>query len=275
MGCDTPKVDSAMDLEIEMDNIKFLEQHPVLPTNRRKEHSRSGKSTSSAKEATSADRGASSSSGTPRNSTKPAATTVGPSKAGTKKTRKGTVQITTHVLRRLTPEEAKTKKFKCDACDYTGYSRASISTHYTASHPPCYCDVCGKVYSNPNALARHMYVHDPDKPYQCEDCQQSFSFESELVSHRMKHRTSPSFTCMFHKCGKKFRRMSELNSHVIEHSGTLYNCTKCNYNTNNPRHLRDHQRSHSDEKRYKCKYCEERFKYTSGRIRHYIKDHSR
>ena len=79
-----------------------------------------------------------------------------------------------------------------------------------------------------------MYVHDPDKPYQCEDCQQTFSFESELASHRMKHRTSPSFKCMFHNCGKEFRRMSELNSHVVVHSGRMYNCKKCNYSSNNP-----------------------------------------
>ena len=122
------------------------------------------------------------------------------------------------MLRRPTPEEAKTKKFRCDVCEFTGYSRASISIHYAASHPPCYCSVCGKVYANPNALSRHMYVHDPDKPYQCEDCQQTFSFESELTSHHMKHRTRPSFKCMFHNCGKEFMRMSELNSVYVKSS---------------------------------------------------------
>ena len=287
--------DSAMDLEIEMENTKFLEKYPAVSVTsiRRRGHPRqlataigpvlSGTAHNSASpiatstysaatvnKAVSTNMVASLASGTPCGSTASAVVSSTPT---TKKSRKGTVHITTHVLRRPTPEEAKTKKFKCKACEFTGYSRATISTHYAASHPPCYCSVCGKVYSNPNALARHMYVHDPDKPYQCDDCQQSFSFESELVSHRMKHRTGPSFTCMFHNCGKKFRRMSELNSHVVEHSGRMYNCKKCNYNTNNPRHLRDHQRSHSDEKRYKCKYCEERFKYTSGRIRHYEKEH--
>ena len=118
-----------------------------------------------------------------------------------------------------------------------------------------------------------MYVHQENKDYECADCYERFCFESELRAHRMKHRERPAFKCMFHKCGKEFMRMSELNSHVVTHSGKTYNCKKCDYETNNPRQLRDHQRCHSDELRYKCKYCEERFKYTSGRKRHTDKEH--
>ena len=256
-------LDSAMDLEIEMENTKFLEKYPAVPGKPSARRSSQRTSTTNA---------ASGTSGMPHSSTTsdvvPSTQTSAP-----RMSRKGTVQITTYVLRWPTPEEAKTKKFRCEACEFTGYSHVSVSIHYAASHPPCYCSVCGKVYANPNALAHHMYIHDPDKPYQCEDCDQTFSFESELASHRMKHRTNPSFTCMFHKCGKQFRHMSELNAHMVVHSGRLYNCKKCSYSTNNSRHLRDHQCSHSDEKKYKCKYCDERFKYTSGRIQHYDKDH--
>ena len=150
----------------------------------------------------------------------------------------------------------KEKKFKCEAegCSFTGYSQGAISTHYANSHPPCYCDICGKVYSNPNALARHKYVHNQEKPFVCVDCQERFSFQSELTAHRMKHRTSNAFRCMFHNCGKEFKRMSELNSHIVIHSGITHSCSKCDYTTNNPRQLQDHQRSHSNEKRYKCVY---------------------
>ena len=166
------------------------------------------------------------------------------------------------------------KKFKCEACNFTGYSRASISTHYTTNHPPCYCNKCGKVYSNPNALNRHMYVHQENKKYECADCLQRFFFESELVAHRMKHRVRPSFKCMFPTCGKEFRCMSELNSHVVIHSGNIYRCTKCDYETNNPRQLRNHQRSHSHELQYKCNFCDKRFKKnTSGKKRHTDKYH--
>ena len=123
------------------------------------------------------------------------------------------------------------------------------------------------------ALTRHMYSHKKDKEFECVDCYEQFAFESELAAHRMKHRTSAAFKCMFPCCGKVFKRMSELNSHVVTHSGNIHRCTKCDYDTTNPRQLRDHQRSHSDELRYKCNYCDERFKYTSGRKRHTDKHH--
>ena len=118
-----------------------------------------------------------------------------------------------------------------------------------------------------------MYIHRQDKEYECVDCHEQFCFESKLAAHRMKHRTMPAFKCMFPHCGKEFKHMSELNSHVVTHSGKKYNCTNCDYETINPRQLRDHQRSHSDEKRYKCKYFDERFKYTSGKKRHTDKYH--
>ena len=273
-----PSLNSALDLEIAMDNAQFLANHPliageprskesgptpVLTTQRGTPHSSSFRGTQSQTTASSRSNGSSSS------ASAPVRTPIVPRRSP----KKGTIKITSHVLRRPTPEETRSKKFKCEACDFTGYSRAAISIHYADSHPPCYCSNCGKVYSNPNALARHMYAHNPNKPFECADCDQTFSFESELAAHRMRHRTRPSFKCMFHTCNKEFRRMSELNSHVVVHSGKTHYCKKCDYSSNNPRQLRDHQRSHSETKRYKCKYCEERFKYTSGRIRHYEKEH--
>ena len=244
-----------MDLKIAMDNAKFLEANPLHgnTTNLRE---------STGKRNCIPERSRPQKTGTTNNSTETGI-----------RSPKGTVHITKHVLRKPTPEETKNKKFRCEACPHTGYSRASISIHYAANHPPCYCNTCGKVYSNPNALTRYMYVHRQDKDYECEDCHEQFCFESELAAHRMKHRMMPAFKCMFPLCGKEFRRMSELNSHVVIHSGKMHTCKKCDYETLNPRQLRDHQRSHSEEKKYKCKHCDERFKYTSGRKRHTDKYH--
>ena len=240
---------TALDLEITMDNAQFLNAHPIISSNSSDRRSRP-------------DPASTSHNATPRNSDSvgniPPATSHSSkgtphssSPAGNTSTsrtttshhhspKKGTITITSHVLRKPTPEETRSKKFKCEACEFTGYSRAAISIHYADSHPPCYCTQCGKVYANPNALSRHMCSHNPNKPFNCADCNQSFSFESELASHRMKHRTRPSFKCMFPTCRKEFRRMSELNSHVVVHSGKTHYCEKCSYTTNNPRQLRDH-----------------------------------
>ena len=113
-------LDSAFDLEIEMDNTKFLEQHPVVSATSAtttgsvdgitaySSASNAAHLVTSAENVNSANMGRTVSSGTPCNSKTPTAVLGKPT---AKKTYKGTVQITTHVLRRPTPEEAKTKKF--------------------------------------------------------------------------------------------------------------------------------------------------------------------
>ena len=152
-----PTTDTAMDLEIAMDNAKFIQSHPIVPSNT---------GTRSSRPRIVSPNTLPPSRGTPHNSvgTNVVSSSVTPA---CHTSQKGTIQFTSHVLRKPTPEEKKTKKFRCEACEFTGYSCASISIHYAVSHPPCHCNQCGKVYANPNSLARHMYVHNPEKLYEC------------------------------------------------------------------------------------------------------------
>ena len=186
---------------------------------------------------------------------------------------KGTFRTRTHGIRKLTPEERKDKTFKCEDCEFSAYSRKGVSDHYTEEHGSCTCEYCDRNFSNPHALKRHQYDHSIDKQYQCKDCDQEFYFQSELAAHRMKHRENPSFTCMANGCGKKFFRNSDLNAHVPVHSGVLHHCDHpgCTYSNLDKRLVTGHKRVHSDKKTFKCKYeeCDEAFKYTNARLRHY------
>ena len=123
-------LEPAIDLEIAMDNAKFLEANPLAgPTQRscrttiRNTSASTIRSSNSSKERGTPDNTRDRRFGSPR----------------------GVMQITSHVLRKPTPDERKDKKFKCDACPFTGHSRAAISIHYSSSHPLCYCMTCGKV----------------------------------------------------------------------------------------------------------------------------------
>ena len=241
------------DLELAMENAKFLDRHLLVDsTNIPTE---SGK--------------------TKKNRTETAKNKKITIRTNTPGSPKGQLTVKTHGIRRLGPEERQDKRFRCTECQFTGYSRATISDHFKTSHGPVYCTTCGKKCANPHALKRHEYEHADEKQFQCNTCGQEFFFESELRNHRIKHRTRPSFNCMHPGCGKSFKRNSELNAHVEVHSGHLWRCDSCDYSNTNKRLLKGHERIHSDKLKFKCKYegCEEKFKHTMAHLRHYNKDH--
>ena len=187
---------------------------------------------------------------------------------------RGHFSTKTHGIRKLTPEEKKEKRFKCEECKF---SRRSISEHYADVHGSCECEYCERTFANLHALKRHQYDHSSEKQYQCKDCGQEFYFNSELSAHRIKHRENPSFPCMSKGYGKIFYRNSDLNAHVLVHSGILHRCDhpNCTYSNYDKRLLTGHKHVHSDKKNFKCKYegCYEEFKHTNARLRHYKNVH--
>ena len=47
---------------------------------------------------------------------------------------KGVFRTKTHGIRQLTPEEKQDKLFRYEACNFTAYSRKSISDHFQDTH---------------------------------------------------------------------------------------------------------------------------------------------
>ena len=188
----------------------------------------------------------------------------------------GRLAVRTHGIRKMGPEERQDKQFHCTNCDFKGYSRASISDHFSKTHGVVHCETCGKQCPNPHALKRHEYTHADDKQHVCKTCNESFFFESELKNHRVKHRTGKSFFCMHTGCGKTFRRNSDLNAHAEVHTGKIWYCDHdgCDYSNRDKRLLKGHKRSHL-KATFNCKYdnCHKTFKHTMSRLRHYEKDH--
>ena len=241
------------DLEIAMENAKFLDQHLLIskPKPRPKPTMKENKTTK-----------------------KTVNVTLWTQTPGSPR---GQLTVRTHGICKLGPEERKDKIFECTLCQYTGYSRASMSEHYSTNHGAVYSSTCGKKCGNLHALKHHEYEHAGEKLFHCKDCNQSLYFESELTSHRIKHQKWPSYRCMHHGCGKTFKRNLELNAHVEVHSGKLWYCDHqgCEYSNADKQLLKGHQRCHSTELKFVCKYsdCDEKFKYTMAHLCHYEKDH--
>ena len=138
------------------------------------------------------------------------------------------------------------------------------------------CGICGRTFTLPSSLSRHMYDHN-ERRYHCNKCEQSFHFESELVSHKVSHRSKskPSFQCMKSKCGKWFMRKWDLMLHLKKHNGKKHKCDykDCTFSTDTEKQLKEHYKSHSDDCTVKCKLCGKGFKYRSGLKRHRDNDH--
>ena len=119
-----------------------------------------------------------------------------------------------------------------------------------------------------------MYEHE-DKRFNCDSCDFSSHFASELEVHKINHRKNPSYQCMYANCGKWFRRKWDLNLHVQKHKGIELKCDHddCKFKTSTKKQLMEHQKKHTDDYEYKCKICHKGFKYRSGLKRHRDKDH--
>ena len=134
-------------------------------------------------------------------------------------------------------EKASVKRaYKCTVCGTTRSSVQLINEHHLKDHKPQICPTCGKTFALASTLIKHMYTHEEQR-FQCDACDFSSHFESELNSHKIVHRKNPSFQCMVKNCGKWFHRKWELTSHLQKHQGKQLKCDQCDFTTNIKKHL--------------------------------------
>ncbi|NXA92255.1 ZN397 protein, partial [Melanocharis versteri] len=64
-------------------------------------------------------------------------------------------------------------------------------------------------------LGVHEQVHDREKPYECGECGNCFSWNSALIRHQRIHTRDGPYECG--ECGKNFQRSSTLLKHQRVH----------------------------------------------------------
>ena len=130
-------------------------------------------------------------------------------------------------------------KFPCDKCRKIFGSQKEVNEHFRTSHAPVQCDTCEKTFNTPAAMVKHKYKHY-DSMFECKHCGCLFHFKSQLREHLRVHHAEGNQTCFHLKCGKRFKRESELNAHLILHK-KMYKCDECAYSNSDPGNLRAHQ----------------------------------
>ena len=159
------------------------------------------------------------------------------------------------------------RKFKCKLCGEKLSSVQEFNQHCLVNHPPLPCPDCTRSFISPRTLAKHRYTH-AEYMYECADCGHGFTFKSQLESHRKVHLKMAGFVCFKPKCGKRFKRESELNAHLIVHDKKEIKCEHCDYSNPDIRNVCAHMKVHSDRLPYHCPLCQKGFKWQQQKRRH-------
>ena len=135
------------------------------------------------------------------------------------------------------------------------------------AHPPVKCDLCQEHFDTPAAMLQHKYKHY-DYMYKCKICDKGFQFESQKREHMRVHQTQGDWVCFKPKCGKQFKRESELKVHLFSHNKVPQKCEHCLYTNSDPRNLQVHMRKHSNVLPFKCSQCGKGFTWVQQCVRH-------
>ena len=88
------------------------------------------------------------------------------------------------------------------------------------------CMICQKTLLTPNSLRLHTYYHQQRK-FKCDDCNQSFVYQSKLKQHRHWHITQRLYCCFHGGCSQKYKHPQDLNRHVATHQQNQHECDFC------------------------------------------------
>ena len=107
------------------------------------------------------------------------------------------------------------KKYECGECGKTFREMANVKDHQLAVHlkiRPHTCHVCGKSFSLPLTLKKHLMTHSEDKDWFCFQCGKAFKCEQHLKNHQLVHdEDRETYQCEY--CLGLFKRPICLKKH--------------------------------------------------------------
>ncbi|KAF6073793.1 zinc finger and BTB domain containing 41 [Phyllostomus discolor] len=152
------------------------------------------------------------------------------------------------------------------------------------------CPKCDKTFDRIGKYESHTRVHTGEKPFECDICRQRYSTKSNLTVHRKKHSNETDFHKKEHKCpycnklhaskktlAKHVKRFHPENAQefisIKKTKSESWKCDICKKSFTRRPHLEEHMILHSQDKPFKCTYCEEHFKSRFARLKHQEKFH--
>ncbi|XP_055978943.1 zinc finger and BTB domain-containing protein 40 [Sorex fumeus] len=151
--------------------------------------------------------------------------------------------------------------------------------HSKEYHP---CLTCGKIFSAPSMLERHMVTHVGGKPFSCGICNKAYQQLSGLWYHNrthhpdvfaaQNHRSSRFSSLQCSSCDKTFSNTMEHKRHIkTEHADVKFHeCDQCKELFPTPALLQVHIKcQHSGSQHFRCLYCGATFRFP-GALQHHV-----
>lgn len=165
---------------------------------------------------------------------------------------------------------------KCSVCGKEFAGKTSLKQHMRTTHPGLhFCTICFDAFTTKEHLITHKLQHKTS--HQCPECFLQCANKATLNQHRQKvhkisglsitKKASRSFEC--NRCKASFSQMSDLNRHLLGHTGEKpFKCKQCGACFTRKSSLNKHERIHTGEKPYSCRECGMSFAYRYQINRH-------
>ncbi|XP_006821993.1 uncharacterized protein LOC102806249, partial [Saccoglossus kowalevskii] len=141
------------------------------------------------------------------------------------------------------------KSFECSICRRRYLNKETLDAHVQRHGERRYpCDTCGMSFKALAELTEHRLIHSLPKNYPCEVCRFEFHRRNELLLHMSKaHPNTRPFEC--ENCDKSFSTVESLRVHQRCHTGELpHKCRFCSRQFVHGKHCEVHESSHFKEK---------------------------
>ena len=170
--------------------------------------------------------------------------------------------------------------FACSQCDFQFLNITELCEHLKLHPSPFGCSLCHKSYGRFDHLCHHVKViHSSKRPYKCNYCGQTFKQRHHMTEHKFIHTAAEGRRdkrkrhrpkCKI--CSRVFRTRDRRQRHMLvtHNVGSWHECTVCHQKYLYPAYLKEHMRTHENQKPYECSECPRRFNSRSGLRTHLV-----